>query len=342
MSRVHFSAPPSCKQHGFVLVLTLWVMVIVAIAAGYFAERVVRSVELAQQSRQNTSAIIDMAGTRAEMLYRLGTTSMTEFGLSRGNTTISLDNRPYHGLGLTLVRLQDNRGLMNLNIVDDNRLQRFLEHLGVAEKQRGHLIDTLRDFTDADKLHRLNGAEDEEYLAQGLLPPANRNLSSPWETKRIIGWRNEPTLWKNNRLIELSSTSLSIGLNPNTAPIDVLTTLPGATEEIAQLIINRRKLSPITTEAQIVEITGMPLGQPFGMGVIATPSDSIRITQSSPKLSWAVQYNVTLTPNSNSAPWRTDYYNRVSITEHNAVEILVFPPRSNAPPDNAPTFFKGG
>ena len=46
------------KQQGFVLVLTLWVLVIVAIAAGYFAERVARAIELAQQSQQNTIAAI--------------------------------------------------------------------------------------------------------------------------------------------------------------------------------------------------------------------------------------------------------------------------------------------
>jgi DNA uptake protein ComE-like DNA-binding protein len=230
---------------------------------------------------------------------------------------------------------------LNLNLIDDGRLQRFLGTLGIAEEQRGHLIDTLRDFTDADKLHRLNGAEDEEYLAQGLPLPANRNLISPWEAQRIIGWRNAPTLWQNGRLVELSTTSLSVGLNPNTAPIEVLTTLPGVTEKIAKIIIARRKLSPITTEAQIVEITGMSLNQPFGMGVIATPSDSIRITQSSPGLSWAIQYNLTLTPNANDAPWRTDYYNRINTRQNNEAGILKLPPRSNVPPDKAPTFISG-
>lgn len=336
-----FSAIRPGKQHGFVLVLTLWVMVIVAIAAGYFAERVARSVELAQQSRQNTGAIIDMSGTRAEILYRLGTTSMTEYGLSRGNTTISLDNRPYHGLGATVARLQDDRGLFNLNLIDDARLQGFLGVLGIPAERRGHLIDTLHDYTDADKLHRLNGAEEEEYLAQGLPPPANRNLISPWEAKRIIGWHDFPQLWQNGRLVELTTTSLSAGINPNTAPAEVLATLPGVTEKIAKIIIARRKLSPITTDAQIIEITGMPLNQPFGMGVIATPSDSIRITQSSPGLSWAIQYNVTLTPNSQDAPWRTDYYNRVNTSQPNEEQILKFPPRSNAPPDNAPSFLTG-
>lgn len=332
------------QQRGFVLVLTLWVMVIVAIAAGYFAERVARSIELAQQSRQNTRAIIDMSGTRAEILYRLSTVSMTEYGLGRGNTAIALDNRPNYGLGKTIIRLQDTRGLLNLNLTDDDRMQRFLGLLGIPAEQRGPMIDTLRDFIDADKLHRLNGAEDDEYRALSLPPPPNRNLITPWEARRIIGWRNMPQLWQNGRLVELTTTSFSAGINPNTAPAEVLATLPGVTEEFAQTIIARRKLSPITQEGQIVEITSTPLNLGMGTGIIAIPSDSIRVTQSTQGLPWAIQYIIKLTPNNKDAPWQTDYYSRVSIGQHDEAQadIPKLPPRSTAPPDKRPVFLFGG
>ncbi|MDP2829639.1 MAG: type II secretion system protein GspK [Sulfuricellaceae bacterium] len=333
-------APPRHigKQRGFVLVLTLWVLVIVAIAAGYFSERVARAVELAQQSRQNTQAIIDMEGTRAEILYRLGSSSLNEYGLGRGNTSISLDNRPYQGMGKTLVRLQDNRGLLNLNLTTDDSLQRFLGLMGVPAEQRGHLIDTLRDFVDADRLHRLNGAEEEEYRALNLPPPPNRKLITPLEAKRIIGWRDFPQLWKNGKLAELTTTSLSVGINPNTAPAEILATLPGITEEMAQIIIARRKLFPITHEGQIIEITATPLNFPIGMGIIAIPSSAIRITQSTRGLPWAIQYNISLTPNDKEAPWRTDYYSRVSTKQQDEGKIPGLPPRSTAPPDKIPAF----
>ena len=337
------SSPPS-KQRGFVLVMTLWVLAIVAIAAGYFAERVARSVELAQQARQNTQAMIDMAGTRAELLYRLGTTTMTEYGLGRGNTAIALDNRPYLGLGKTLVRLQDDRGLLNLNLTDDGSLQRFLGLLGVPADQRSHLIDTLRDFTDADNLVRLNGAEAADYLALNLPPPPNRNLLTPWEARRIIGWRDYPDLWKNGRLADLTTTSASVGINPNTAPAEVLATLPGVTEDIARRIIALRKLSPIINEAPIVALTSIPLNQLFQTKIIAIPSNSLRITQSTRGLPWAIQYNLTLTPSGNEAPWRTDYYSRVSTSppDQAQADIPELPPRSTAPPDSPPSFLSGG
>lgn len=328
---------PARKQQGFVLVLTLWVLVIVAIAAGYFAERVTRSVELAQQSRQNTRAMIDMAGTRADILYRLSTTSLTEYGLGRGNAVIDLDNRPYRGLGNTFIRLQDNRGLLNLNFAEDDRLQRLLGLLGIPAGQRSHLIDTLHDFNDADGLHRLNGAEKEEYLALNLPPPPNRNLITPWEAQRIIGWRDAPQLWQTGRLVELTTTGISLGLNPNTAPAEVLATLPGVTEEIAQTIIARRKLSPILHAGQLAEITAIP-AQHFEEMISVWPSNSIRITQSTRGLPWAIQHNIMLTPNGNDAPWRADYYSRISTSRRDETQTNIpeLPPRSTAPPEKSP------
>lgn len=324
-------------QRGFVLVLTLWVLVIVAIAAGYFAERVSHSVELTQQSKQNANAMIDMAGTRAEILYRLCTTSVSEYGLGRGNAVIGLDNRAYRGLSNTVLRLQDNRGLLNLNFADDGRLRRLLGLLDIPAEQRGHLIDTLRDFTDANDLHRLNGAEKQEYLAQNLPPPLNDDLRTPWEARRIIGWRDSPQLWQNERLIELTSTSQCVGINPDTAPAEILATMPGISQEMAQVIITRRQLSPLTNVGQLAATTGMPPSQ-FDDSINFLPSHCIRITQSTQGLPWAIQYNITLTPNSNNGPWQTDYFSRVRTTkrEESLITIPRLPPRSTALPEQSP------
>lgn len=328
--------PCARKQQGFVLVLTLWVLVIVAIAAGYFSERVARSVELAQQSKQNTRAMIDIAGTRAELLYRLGTTSLSLYGLGQSGAAIELNNQIYHGVGDTYLRLQDGRGLLNLNVVDDDRLQRLLGLLGIPAKQRGHLIDTLRDYTDADNLHRLNGAEVEEYLARNMPPPANSNLLTPWEARRIIGWRDAPQLWQTGRLAELTTT-LSGGVNPNTAPAEVLATLPGVTEEIAQAIIAQRKISPIMHEMHLAKIVPVSAQQLADI-IITFPDKSLRITQSAHGLPWAIQYNITLTPYGNDAPWRIDYYSRIHTVprDEKQADIPELPPRSTATPDASP------
>ncbi len=323
-------------QRGFVLVLTLWVLVIVTIAAAYFAERVERSVELARQSGQNIRAVIDMDSTRAEMLYRLGVTSITMDGLGLGADALVLDDRTYQGLGDTLVRLQDDRGLINLNMVDDARLYNFLGLMGIPADQRGHLADTLHDYTDADNFRRLNGAEAEDYLALGLPPPTNQNLVTPWEIRRIIGWRDYPGLWE--KIARLSTTSLSVGINPNTAPAEVLATLPGITEDTARLIVVQRQQSPLMGVDQLATIAATPAEQ-YGMQIIALPSNAVRITQGIKGLPWAIQYNVTLTPNGNDGPWRIDYYSRIGAEMKGEAKKLT--PRSSAPPGQIPAFLSG-
>ena len=340
----------SSKQHGFVLVLTLWVLVVVAIAAGYFADRVSLAVSQAQQARQNTQAAVDMASTRAEVLFRLGTTTLTEYGLGRGAPTVFLDNRAYHGDGDTVIQLQDTRGLINLNLADDGMLNRFLGLLNIEPDQRSRMIDTLRDYTSASKFRRLNGAKEDEYRAAGLPPPYNRELVSPWQAQRILGWRDTPQLWLNNQLPNYTATSQSMGLNPNTAPPEVLATLPGVTLDLAQLIVAQRALAPFTHEGQITRLTTVPLNLPMGMGIIAIPSDTLRVTQSTVGQPWALQYTVKLTPNNPNAPWRIDYYGRVSQPDvpnaappaaQSAAQPPGLPPRSDAPPDKFPAFLMG-
>jgi len=149
-----------------------------------------------------------------------------------------------------------------------------------------------------------------------------------------------PQLWQKDRLIELSTTSLSLGINPNTAPAEVLATLPGVTEEIAKIIIAQRKQTPFTHEGQIIQITSVPLNFSIGAGIIVIPSDTVRITQSSPGLPWALQYAIKLTPNNTDAPWHIDYYNRVSINPSVSTntEALELPPRSTVAPDKIPSF----
>lgn len=339
-------------EEGFILVLTLWVLVIVTIVVGYFAERVARSVELAQQARQNIQSAIDLSDTRAEILYRLGTTSITAYGLGNQFQAIALDNRPYRSGKFSMVRLQDNRGLLNLNLAGDDRIRRILGILGIPADRHGRMIDTLRDYIDDDDLVRLNGAEKDDYLAAGLAPPGNNRLITPWEAQKIIAWSDNKELWESGQLAALTTTSLSAGINPNTAPWQVLATLPGVTDSVAQAIIAQRQLLPILGVEQITNLTGGD-PQPLLFQVITLPSDAVRVTQSAAGLPWAIQYNVRLTPNDNEKPWRIDYQTKTELPDKHAgvhpntesrpptPAIPELPPRSTAPPNSPPAFLTG-
>jgi len=333
--------PRGLRQQGFVLALTLWILAIIAIVAGYFAERLARDMELARQAQQNVQALVGMADTRAEILFRLGTQPMSLYGLGHGpDDSVALDNRPYRGSGGSVVRLQDNRGLYNLNILmSEERLGRLLGVLGVPAESQAAMIDTLLDYEDEDDLRRLNGAEKKEYEALGLPPPRNDRLVTPYEARRVLGWGKVEPLWQNDRLASLVTTSTSVALNPNTAPWEVLASLPGVTSEVAHEIIARRRVQPLTSVDQIAALIGVP-PQQLLLQIITLPSDSLRVTQSAPGVPWSMQYSVSLTPNADWGPWRIDYFykTRLISTDEDLAKYPELPKASTLPLPTLPPF----
>lgn len=321
-------------QRGFILVATLWILAIITIAATYFAERVNRSIALAQQKQETAEQLLAFANTRADILFRLGTTPFSFYGLG-GQPAIALDDRPYRGAGGDIVRLQDNRGLLNVNFLEPEMMSRLLGQLGVPVEKRDAMIDTLRDYTDLDNLRRLNGAEAAEYAALNLPAPPNDWLATPYQLKNIIGWRDQPGLWENQRLLRLVTASRILGFNPNTAPLEILASLPGSNREIATAIIKARNEKPLITDGQLLGlIAGARLNLDF---LVFYPANSIRITHQHQKLPWAVQYCLTLTPQSENGPWRVDYYVKTALpyVVENEDKISSLPARApRSPGDN--------
>lgn len=317
------------NQRGFVLVATLWILAVITIAAGYFAERVNRSIASAQQKQETAQQLVEFANTRADILYRLGTTGFSFYGLG-GSPAIALDDRPYRGSGEDIVRLQDNRGLLNVNFMEPSMLSRLLGQLGVPVEKRDAMLDTLLDYTDNDDLRRLNGAETAEYAALGLPPPPNDWLSIPHQLKNIIGWRDQPQLWENQRLLRLVTSARIFGLNPNTAPPEILTCLPGITPAAAETLVKMRNEKPLYAAGQLTGLTSGVIDSDF---LLFFPGNSLRITQQSRKLPWAIQFSLLLTPRSEETPWRIDYQVKTPVTYQidNVDKIQKLPAQTTAP-----------
>lgn len=306
------------------LVATLWVLAIVTVAAAYFAERVSRSLELARQRQESVEQLVAFANTRAEVLFRLGTTLPSFQGIG-SPSPIALDNRPYRGTGGDTIRLQDNLGLLNVNFVQPVLLSRFLGQMGVPLEKRDAMIDALRDYTDTDDLRRLNGAEIADYAALGLPPPPNDWLVTPLQLKNIIGWRDQPALWEGRNILNFLTTSRLVGFNPNTAPQEVLASLPGLTPQTAGSLVKLRSVRPFFGTNQLSGyMDGLVEPEHFSF----FPGSSIRITQQGSKVPWSLESSVTLTPNSELAPWRVDYQVRtaVSYAVENEDKIPSLPP----------------
>lgn len=334
------SRPPriSRRERGFVLALTLLTLAILAVALGFLFERTLAELRLAQARSERLDAILGIADTQADVLYRLLTNPMTFAGVGVQPNQIRVDDTIYRGDRGTLVSLQDTRGLFNLNYMPEERLARFLQALDVPPLEAAPLIDTLRDYIDDDDLRRLNGAEASEYAAAGLPPPRNAILLTPLDLRNVLGWADRAELWGERSVESLTTTARVTGFNPNTAPLEVLLSVPGVTRESAGALMALRKERTLF-ELDFMRFGGAPSGTMF-LPTLVMPAPTLRVTHYTPKASWAMRYSVTLTPRDPQGPWRIDYAYRVArpapASGLDERQIPNLPGRISTPPEEMP------
>lgn len=86
------------------------------------------------------------------------------------------------------IRVQDEAGKLDLNVVDATTLARLLVALEVDEARALRLADAVVDWRDIDDLAQLNGAEAPEYAVAGLpYGPKNQPFAMPDELLQVIG-----------------------------------------------------------------------------------------------------------------------------------------------------------
>jgi hypothetical protein len=219
---------------------------------------------------------------------------------------VRLDDHPYR-LDDAVLRLQDARGLINLNFASADDLFAVLGLFGVAAEDRGPLISKLQDYIDADSLTRLNGAEAPQYADAGREPPANAPLRTPWEVRQILDWdkidriAREDSGWGS-----LTSTGVFAGLNLNTTPPALLSLMPWMTPEGVDNVVRWRREQPITSPSQFGVLAGIPM--PVGPSrFLSFPADNLAITVSAKGAPLERYFAVRLTPQSRERPWTIDY-----------------------------------
>jgi general secretion pathway protein K len=113
-------------------------------------------------------------------------------------------------------------------------LRKYLEVKGVDLNERDRMIDCLLDWVDPDNLVRLNGAEDEPGYK-----PTNGPLKTLDELKRVKGWEEFTSTpdWE----ADFTLSSLDAKIDINWASRDVLLSLPGFTEMLADRFLQMRR-----------------------------------------------------------------------------------------------------
>jgi len=319
-------------EQGFVLVIVLTLLVVLALLATAVATSAERTIRAAQADGERFQAELDMDATRETVLFMLSTQRQTLAGLTvrledaaaaltltddddegfavlpLGNE-IRLDSTPYQGLGVARFALQDDRGLLSLNWVPPLRRIAFYESLGVPQNRWAALDAKRLDYQDADDLHRLNGAEKEHYLRAGLPPPSNRTLATPLELRRVMDFGPLLAGMDDARLLSMLTIARNTTINLNTAPVDVLMLLPGLTRENAERMVQIRRAAPFASIWQTQQT----------FGIASTPEEdelSLFSTRSGNLILWNQHSGTrrlvhwTLTPSAVDIaplPWRIDY-----------------------------------
>ena len=145
-------------------------------------------------------------------------------------TNIELKN------GTVTYTIQDENGKISINSANKNTLNKLLEFSGVEDKiEQNTISDSILDWIDADKNHRLNGAEDDYYRKQN--PPyfaKNGKIETFDELLKIHGMTKEILYGSTDKGDEDKKYKGIINhltiykiptVNPNTASKEVLDVL---------------------------------------------------------------------------------------------------------------------
>ena len=149
----------------------------------------------------------------------------------------------------------------------------LIEVIGIDQHDADIIVDSIMDWRDTDKAHRLNGAEDDYY--QTLNPPykaKNGRLDSPEELLLIRGitpdyYYGHPERAPDGSIVYkyglsryLTVYSITNRINVNFAPLPVLLSVPGMPPQSAQAIYERRMKEPFANMQEVTRDLPANLG----------------------------------------------------------------------------------
>ncbi len=150
------------SQRGIALVLVLWLVALLGILAGSHAENVhTETVLAAHHVAQARARALAQAGAQLAILQLLAPGPAGAWPIDGTVGRFELDGHRIQ------VAIRDTTGLIDLNTADAGTLGALLAAVGLADEQRDALVDAILDWRDGDDLHRLHGAEDDDYIAAG-------------------------------------------------------------------------------------------------------------------------------------------------------------------------------
>jgi type II secretory pathway component PulK len=156
---------------------------------------------------------------------------------------IYFDGTPFDVITLNRrirVRIQDEAGLASINGLTVEEIEKFLVSAGVPAETAARFAAEAVDFRDFDNDRLQNGAEQEDYVRQGLKPPKNRAFNHSGELGLLF---SAERLQKDipAELITQFGFDQSGKINVNAASASFLTAAFGFSGTSAEKLIQDRK-----------------------------------------------------------------------------------------------------
>ena len=135
------------------------------------------------------------------------------------------------------VQVRDAGTMLPLNLADDAQLERLLAALHVDAGRAERAAESILDWRDGDALHRLHGAERDDYLRAGAPVLPEDAPFADVATLRHVAGVGEPLYAAMRPYVRVVGGPR---VNLNAAPAPVLLALPGLTPEAVALVLRWR------------------------------------------------------------------------------------------------------
>ena len=252
------------NQSGIALMVVLWVLVLLIALATEFAYSMKGEVNATKNFKEDIEAYhIAKAGINlamAEILYPASFHALhKDYGLVSGKLISQvkkenpeINKTPYRiplrkniqfGRGIVTYTLEDENKKIPINRKTRDILVKVLTLAGVETGENKDIIaDSILDWIDANKNHRLNGAENEFY--QDLIPPyfpKNAPIENIDELIKIRGI-NKSILYGTDQHPGLNQffTVYNVAtVNPNTSSLEILSAVFSIPQ--AKMILKKRE-----------------------------------------------------------------------------------------------------
>lgn len=263
-------------NRGIALIMVLWILLLLMVIVLEFSFAMRVEVDATRNFKDETTCYYNARSgfQRAvvEVIKDLAVKSEKEEG--REGVTWRADQRKItvkmsHGTAEIIIG--DEAGKYNANTISEELLRNLITSLGVEKKERDIITDSILDWRDENNLHRLNGAEDDYYeslpnpysckdslfdtveellLVRGITP------SVFYGCYLVSDEEGEEPVWQKGLVDLISGYSRSSRVDVNTAPQEVLLSIPGLNKEVVESIIQARSEEPIKNLQTIRTLIG--------------------------------------------------------------------------------------